>query len=206
MPRIQIDGHEYAPPGTPTAWRDLLAGLDRELDARGLLLTDVRFDGLDEPAFRNDPALDRPLDEFAVIEVASSTPVGLVNRCLDDVAASLPALAQAAREIGEQFRGFDIAGANGALVELAEGVSTLMSLVGTAGNLLGVDLNALVTPDGTVGARVQQLTGHVEALVAAQQQEDWLTVADVLEYDLAPALDGFGPALDAFEPAPTAKP
>ena len=23
MPRIQIDGHEYGPPGTPTAWRDL---------------------------------------------------------------------------------------------------------------------------------------------------------------------------------------
>ena len=205
MPRIQVDGREFpfAPP--QGAWRDLLVEIDRELDSRGLLVTDVRFDGLDEPAFRDEPVLARPLDEMATIEVAAATPHHLVSRCLDDAASSLPALAQAARDVGEQFRGFDISGANAALVEFAEGVSTLMGIVAASGSALGVELGTLACGPSTVGARVTELISHVDHVIAAQQQQDWLTVADGLEYDLAPFLDDFGPVLDAFErPSPAA--
>lgn len=199
MPRITIDGHVYQPAVPPAAWRDLLAELDRELDMRGLLVTDVRFDGLDEPGYRDESALGRQLDGIAVVEVASSTPRALVSRCLDDAAGSLPGLAQAGRDVGGQFRGFDISGANAALVEFAEGVSILMGIVAAAGGALQHDLATLECPGGTVGQRVDELTRYVDIVVNAQQQQDWLTVADALEYDLAPALDAFLPVLDAFE-------
>ena len=199
MPRVEIDGREYVPAAPRRSWGDLLDEVDRTLDGRGLIVTDVRFDGLDEPAFRDQRVTGRALDDLAVVEVGTSTPVLFVNRCLDDAAGSLPALARAARDVGEQFRGFDISGANATLADLADGISVLMGIVATAGDALGVDLQALGCEGGTVGTRVAVLTAHVNAVIAAQQQEDWLTVADVLQYDLGPALDAFVPVLDAFE-------
>ncbi len=199
MPRITVDGVEYCPAATPRSWGELLDEVDQVLDGRGLIVTDVRFDGLDEPAFRDGPAVERRLDGVAVVEVGTATPVHFVNRCLDDAAGSLPALAAAARDVGEQFRGFDISGANTALIDLAGGVGVLMGIVSTAGGALELDLQTLPCDGGTVGGRVAVLTAHIDAVINAQQQQDWLTVADVLQYDLAPALEAFVPVLDAFE-------
>lgn len=188
MPRILIDGTDYEGTPEPLTWGALLERLDAALAPRGVIVTDVRFDGIDEPAFRDRPALDRPLAELAVVEVTSGTPAALMDRCLAEALASLDPLAAAAAGVGEQFRGHDIAAACEGLVQLIDGMMSLVGILGAAGAMLGVDLQRLQCGDGPATARLVELATFLETLVSAQETQDWITVADVLQYDVEPAI------------------
>ncbi len=188
MPRILIDGTDYEATPEPLTWGALLERLDAALAPRGVIVTDVRFDGIDEPAFRDRPALDRPLAELAVVEVTSGTPAALMDRCLAEALASLDPLAAAAAGVGEQFRGHDIAAACDGLVQLIDGMGSLVGILGAAGATLGVDFQRLQCGDEPASARLVELATFLETLAGAQESEDWITVADVLQYDVEPAI------------------
>lgn len=188
MPRILLDGTDYDAGATPLTWGALLDRLDAALAARRAIVTDVRFDGIDEPAFRERPALDRPLADLAVVEVASGTPGALMDRCLAEALASLHPLAAAATMVGEQFRGHDIQTACEGLVQLVDGMASLVGILSAASATLGLDLQQLRCGEVPASARLVELASFLEALVSAQEAEDWITVADVLQYDVEPAL------------------
>lgn len=198
MPRILLDEQPVAIDPTPSTWGELLGVLDAEFEARSLIVTDVRFDGLDEPAFREPDALGRQLAEMATVEVASGTAASLMERCLAEAAASIAPLCEAAVSVGEQFRGFDVGDANRGLSELAESLNSLMGIVGAASLALKVDLRQVMSEDRPVSQLTQELTTYLETTLEAQQSQDWITVADVLQYDLEPALKRWAPVFTAF--------
>jgi hypothetical protein len=45
---------------------------------------------------------------------------------------------------------------------------------------------------------VSELGKHLEQLVLAQEQGDWITVADVLQYDIGPSLTRLAPVLESL--------
>ncbi len=164
MPRILLDGSELdLAAGTPT-WGAVLHDVDRRLAEAGRIVTDVRFDGLDEPAFREPGTLARPLRELAILEVLSGTPRGLMERCLEEAVAAISPLCAAALAVGEGFRSQKIAPANQALAELAEGLSSLIGVVGAAELAFQVDLQHLRGGGHSAAAVVGELGSHLEAL------------------------------------------
>lgn len=202
MPNILLDEEPLDPAKAGRTWGELLGWLDAALESRGLIVTDVRFDGVDEPAFRDPNALDVHLGDFATVEVTSGTAASLMDRCLAEAAASIDPLCGAVAAVGEQFRGFDVAQANASLVEIAESLSTLVGIVGAAGLALKVDLRHVMSEDRPVSAMVQEMSGFLEVMVEAQQSQDWISVADVLQYDIEPALRRWAPAFEAFSSLP----
>jgi hypothetical protein len=42
------------------------------------------------------------------------------------------------------------------------------------------------------------MTSHVDALIDAQRTGDWITVADIIEYDVGPALEQWPTLLEAL--------
>lgn len=194
MPRLLLNGAEHEL--QPITWGALLDELDRQLRGRGHIVTDVRFDGLDEPAFREPQVLEQSLGEVATVEVASGTPESLVQRCLEEAAASIEPLCLAATVIADGFRGFDVNRANAGLLELADGMSTLVAIAGAAG------LAAKGGPPGAaphpIGPLAVELTGHIDAMIQAQQMYDWIALADILQHDVEPALRRWAPALDSI--------
>lgn len=194
MPRILLNGASLE--AAVHTWGELLEALDAHVTAYGHIVTDVRFDGLDEPAFREPRVLDHPLEDVAVVEVASGTPEGLMRRCLEEAAVSIDPLCQAALAIGEGFRGRDVESANAGLAELADGMSTLIAIAGAA--------NLATGAPQTVGPLAGELTGLLEGLVSAQAAHDWIAVADILQYDVEPALRRWAPVFAAAGAAPPA--
>jgi hypothetical protein len=198
MPRIVIDGSELALAPSPPVWRDLLATIDGHLAATRRIVTDVRFDGLDDAAFRAPEALDRRLDDLSLVEVFSGTPASLMDRCLAEAIAAIPPLCRAATDIGEQYRGHDLHQANEGLSGLAEGLSSLVAIVSAAGLAFQVDLREMRSGDQAAAAVVTELGGFLEGLVGAQEGGDWITVADVLQYDVEPTLKRLAPFLESL--------
>jgi hypothetical protein len=187
MPTVLLNGSTYAIDSAPATWHDLLALLDRDLDREGRTVASVRFDGIDEPAFRAPDLLTRALTPADVIEVDVDTPRGLILRALDEASASVPEVAQAAVLLAGQYRGgAHLAQTNQELGTFAETLSHLMALVAAAGQVLQVNLREVDAADGPVADTITQLDAAVTAMLDAHANQDWITLADSLEYDLAP--------------------
>jgi hypothetical protein len=204
MPRLLLDGATLDL--TAETWGQALDAIDRHL-AEGHIVTDVRFDGLDEAAFREPGVIQQPLAEFAVVEVTTGTPDSLMQRCLSEAADSIEPLCRAAAAIGDDFRGFDITVANAGLAELADGMSTLIAIAGAASlaaQSTGDAPRVVAPPEHPIGPLAGELTGFIDALLEAQQAQDWITVADILQYDVEPALRRWAPVFQAVSAEPAA--
>jgi hypothetical protein len=172
----------------PQTWGDLLANLDDRAAGEGLLLTSARFDGVDEPSFREPEVTARRLSDVGRVDVETATPGAFLRRCLLESIEPLSRAADLAVTLGEQYRGRELASCHDGLTLLAGELRGLTALVGMLEGPLQLDLSAFM-PQGTTSAQqMEELGAALDAIVMAQESEDWLTVADVLEYDLEPAI------------------
>jgi hypothetical protein len=200
MLRVVLNGEEYATPSSPGTWSELLTSLDRDLEPRGLLVTAVRVDGIDLPAFRDASTLAHPLTGEAIVEVEASTPGALLDEGLREAARSVTALQTAATALATGYRQVDVSEANTHLATFADTLANLMALVATAGQALQVDLDVLRVDDMPASAVVRHLNNTIEALLESHAARDWVTLADVLEHDLAPLMPRLGAVIGALVP------
>ena len=196
MARVLVNDVEQSDSASVEAWGGLLEALDSRLTANGHIVTAVRFDGIDEPAFRDPAVVGRSLKEVAVVQVEAGTANDLVTRCVGEVLGALTSLRTDTIRVGEAFRRYDIAVANPALSNLATGLRTLLAIVQAIGLGLRLDLGEMAPSGNSPTEMVSELTGYIESIIAAQGAEDWLGVADVMEYDLEPSLQRWSAMLE----------
>jgi hypothetical protein len=117
----------------------------------------------------------------------------LVSQCLNDGADGVRDMVGEVVTLAEQFRGGAVTASNQGLARLAQDLGALIVLVQTLRQPV-----AEIGAAGTLPSEhdVESLASLLEALVAAQVTQDWLTVADVLEYDVEPALQAWLAQLD----------
>jgi hypothetical protein len=172
----------------PKTWGDLLNSLDEHAARSGAILSGARFDGVEEPSFRDPAAIARPLVGIARVDIETSLPTAFLRECLLEAIQPLQDTADAARRLGGIYRGHDLKPGHDGLKTLAADLSAVAVLADMLDGPLGIDTSLLSIDGMSVSQHLQHLGVTVDALVSAQEAEDWLTVADVLEYDLEPAI------------------
>jgi hypothetical protein len=172
---------------TRQTWGDLLVSLDEQVAGDGLLLTSARFDGVDEPSFRDPEVTARRLNQVRRLDVETATPAVFLRQCLRDAIGPLNQAAEATLSLSTRYRTFDLAGCHDGLTALAAELRGLTSLVAMLG-VLQIDLGSFSTDGVAAADQLERFGAALDAVVTAQESEDWLTVADVLEYDLEPAI------------------
>ena len=95
------------------------------------------------------------------------------------------------------FRGQGIQDAQGGLVELTTELRQFPTLVSTLTGPLAIDPERLRIRGRSLDEQIADLQSWLASIVEAHRQSDWLTVADVLELDLAPMLEAWAPQLRA---------
>jgi hypothetical protein len=205
MPRVVLNDEEQSLGKMPEHWGELLTGLDRDADGRGEVLTAVRFDGVDEPTFRQPSLIERGLRNVKVIEVETATPNRLLDEALAQGAAAAGTLSAAAGRIGSAFRSTDLKLANQQMVELCSGTRSMMTILATTAAARGVTLEEMECDGRALSPQLEEMGAQLVSIVEAQSSQDWLTVADILEYDFQPALLAWQPVFEALR-SPIAKP
>lgn len=179
----------------------ILQALEPALGERGHVVTAVRLDGVDEPAFGSSLVSDRLLSEGARVEIESGSPASLVIQCLDEALGALPSVQAGIADVSAAFRIGAISDGNRLLAEVAESLGNLVSLAATVSTAVGTTLDA-VEVEGTNGvALVVRLHEYADALGLAQKAGDWVKVADVLEFDVAPTVGIMAGLLEALRHA-----
>lgn len=188
MPRLTLNDVEQSCVNLPEFWGELLEGLEQRAGAQGEVVTAVRFDGVEDPTFRGPDSAGKGLRTLASIEVETATPRALVEDALTQGRSAADALAAAAGQTSETFRSGSVASANQHLSDLGEGIRTLLTVLGTASSALGVSLEEIEAGGRSVSTDLAQMVEQFEWMIQAQQSHDWMTLADILEYDVQPAL------------------
>ena len=183
--KLVVDGIDRIPGMPARTWGELLARLDDECAKRGVVISDVSFDGQVQEAFRTTPVVTRQIGQLR-IEVKTSTQTDLLLTAIDEAIGAAEPMCPVAAQLAAAFRAHDLARANqdlaifapnlGALVQLASNISTLAARLNERAQ------NSEVT---AVPAAIGK---HVDVLIEAQSSGDWITVADVLEYDITQSL------------------
>lgn len=188
MPQIYVNDVPQPLDAPPPTWGDLLATLDDQAAAQGFLLTTARFDGVDEPSFRDPQVTARRLTGVERVDVETATPAAFLRQCLLDSVRPLHEAADMTARLSAVYRQHDVSRGHDGLTALAMELRGLTTLVSMLGGPLQIDLSTYVSGGTTAAEQMDALGAALDALVAAQESEDWLTVADVLEYDLEPAI------------------
>jgi hypothetical protein len=180
-------------------WGDLLEELDLDCETDRRTVTEVRFDGVDQPSYRSLELARVPLSSISCLEVEMVDRTRLLRNTLGAAGNSLPVLAASACRAAASFRGNDLPGAHSQLTTLVEAVRTLTILTVASATAAGTELEYLPCGANT-GSDVLGSVGVVlDSLAQWQQGRDWVAVADGLEYDLAPALLQWGVVFDAMQ-------
>jgi len=188
MPRVLVNNEPQDVDERLKTWGELLAWVDGRVAAGGQLVTAARLDGVDEPSFREPAQAIRSLTEWAVVEVDVATPASLVNESLQEALDGLTSLRQYAVTVADRFRGTDIGLANRGLSELSQGLQTLVGLIEALSGAIGIGVNTFEWEGRPTAGLLAQLAEPLTPLADAQRASDWVTVADILEFDLEPAL------------------
>jgi hypothetical protein len=204
MPQVMLDAVPFSAGEGPETLGDLLAAVDERCGGQGRIVTAVRLEGDDEPAFREPQVVSRRLATIASVEISTGTAVALALGCLSEAGVALAALASASEDVARRLRAGEVGGSNRDLATIAQGIGTALTIAGAASLGLGIDLGAVGTPHGTLAAVADRASRHLEAVIAAQVAGDWAGVAGALECGLAPELRAWSDicgGLELGEPA-----
>jgi hypothetical protein len=183
-----INGVETPLESAYSCWGDLVAAIDRGLAAAEAVVTAVRMDGVEEPAFREPAVCARPLAEIERITVETGRPEDLARLCLTDAIEGLSSLRSLAGLSARDFQAGDVETGCQNLEQLSQGLVTVLQIVAAAGIALRAELDRVDDAGHTLGGLSSTTDDVISRLVTEQQNEDWVQVADILEFELDPLL------------------
>jgi hypothetical protein len=194
--KLLLNDKPYQHPISVKTWANWLDVLDADAPRTGRIVTAVRFDGVDEPAFRATSVLERTLSAFDTIQVDTAPPRDLVAQSLRRGAILAGSLAEAAIAAGRGFRGDDRHDAHAMLPQFVEGIRSIVVIADACTTALDVQCHMLTCEGIPLDEWMHEFGRRLAALLDAEATHDWLTVADSLEYELEPSLRGWGSLLE----------
>ncbi|WP_298271196.1 hypothetical protein [Geobacter sp.] len=112
----------------------------------------------------------------------------LIAKVLADGNVHAAEMQHHALETAAAFRAGSERKALGDYIELLGGFDPLVQTLDCVGRALGVDFNATAVGDTTLARFVEDLNALLSEAMKAQERKDWVLLADLIEYEIAPHL------------------
>jgi hypothetical protein len=182
--QLTINGGAVSTDSGLKNWGELLEVLEHGEGKDRRVVTAVRFGGVEEPSFRDAHAMARTIGEPTSVEVEACTVGDLIESSAAVVREELATVHDCTIATARAFRGTDLAGANHQLVSLLETYRTLTTLTDS---IVAARASA-GDPAPDADEASAQVNAAFELLIDAQERNDWMDVADVLEHEVTRAL------------------
>lgn len=176
--------------------RELLAAARDELAPTGRVVVEVRIDGetITGPALEDD----KPTAADSDIRVYTAEPSELVVGVLEDVRGQLAASQQMQQQAAELLQQDEPARAMDLVKQSIDGWLQAQQAVGQSAQLLQLDLDAIQVDDQSVLARMNELIASLIELKDAVVANDYVTLADALQYEWPEITERWDAALGAI--------
>ncbi len=208
MATLRVDSSLIPGVNAPITLDALLSAVEPVLGQSGRIVTALRINGVDEPAFRQPDVLGRSLLDIDEVDLDTTPVAVMASNALDDALHYLPELSSQACDVATALRSPHAGNQLAAVAGLADNLALLAALVHAAdlwARQAGLAATGWLEEDV---ATVDRVAASLETATAA---EDWVSAADALEYDLTRALGAWQASLAtgrtqvrALLPVPTA--
>ena len=129
---------------------------------------------------------DRPLSDITSLEINTDNPFDISLRVLSNMEDFMGHLINLIDESADKFRLADEAEANKQFISCVEGLQTFVGVVDKVKTLNKLDFNDITYESVPIAKRQAELLEVFNSLHNTQANKDWITVADLLEYELSP--------------------
>ena len=127
-----------------------------------------------------------PVSDIGLLEIDTICKEEVAWAFLDGGDRHLDLIIQSAGKVSALFRIADEAEANDHYAALLQSLRLFMRMIGEVREILSIDFAAVPFKDGSVDDRLNRLGDHyrAECFTDSQEEEDWIMLADLIEYEL----------------------
>ena len=196
MCQLEINGIQESFKPDFVTWQDLLTDLESARLEPEEVIASVKFDGEEVLQFREESVLAKGLQSMRQIRIEVIPIHQMALNATSDATRYLQTLELALADVAEALRNELIAQANVKLQEVFDGVKLFVTLV------RGIELSIEGMPAGEnseVETAFQAMKPTLENMIEAQTQQDWVLLADLLEYELLANLSSFEQIMAGFQ-------
>ena len=157
----------------------------------GNVITAVKLNGTGYSEKNPHGAADVPLKDIKTLEIDTMSAEEMARHFFNNGGKHLDLLIRGAEKISELFRIADETEANEHYVEYLENLRLFVQMIAQGKEALHLNLSAIPFQKATVEDEVQKLSNVMDQMLKVQENEDWVMLADLLEYELIPLLKGW---------------
>jgi hypothetical protein len=167
---------------------DLLQDLRQTRFGEKEFISAIAVNGEDVAEEKREGLENQPLGEITSLEINTDNPLDISLRVLTNMDEFLEHLAILINRCADKFRLEDETEANKHFVSCVEGLQTFVSVLDKVRSLNALDFNEVIFEGTPIAGSQEELLNIFNTLHDTQRNKDWVTVADLLEYELAPLI------------------
>jgi len=152
-------------------------------------LSEVRINGQPFEEAKLGTATALPRERIERLEVETLDARQVATHFLSAAGQYLSAIVASVERVAELLRVSDESEAMEHYLATLESLQLFMQVLQTTRDALGLDFEAMVAEGLSLEQRLARLAGLMQELLSAQEQEDWVLLADVMQYDLCEQLN-----------------
>ncbi len=193
--RLRIDGSDVSLDLSPgSTFGVVLAEAGRKVASEGRVVSRIVSDGREISTRFEREMADRQIGEIDTVDITTTTPEALFREALDGAVDLSLAIRRDAASILSSLRGGDLTEAGPRYAACIESLGTFFQLAGAVFNGIGTGVFPLAVPPGSEGELPSPplaTAGILQRLLEAQKGSDWKSVADILEREIVPNIEGW---------------
>ncbi len=135
-----------------------------------------------------DLALHVPIDDVIKLEIDTMAAEDMAWDFLFKSGEHLGQIIDTAYWVSELFRIADAKEANEEYAGFLESLQLFLKIINEANAILNFNPFLIPFREGTVEDKIQKLSGLMDQILRVQEEEDWVMLADLLEYELIPLI------------------
>jgi hypothetical protein len=196
---ISIDGRtDLVSADSGHSLRDIIKQLAGFLGSSNRAILTARADG--RPIFKaeNRELLNKNVENFSLLEVETVDIRSQAVNALHEVRNHLPGLTRALIEVTKNIQSGEILKGYKSLATCADVLNLIVHVLDEVRALLGIDLTRLRVDGASVSEQLEQVREVLRDAKKALDTNDIVTVADLMEYELAPRVSKWDNILDTL--------
>lgn len=162
------------------------------------LITGVRINGEDFSEDVPHASVEVDRETIETLEVATRSGEEIAIHFIDNGDQIIDMLLDSLPHIVEIFRLGDETEANEHYLAFLESLHLLISMFDQIGRILHLDYDQTMAGEVALNQRMEKLSQVMDELLKIQEENDWIYLADLLEYEMAQELAGLKEALPGF--------
>jgi hypothetical protein len=182
--KLLINGKEKTVSCTGESLGDLLLYIDKNDVARGSVVRSIQIDGKEFPP---DESATRQmsLSKIETLEIEISTLPEIINKNIENADAYLIRLIPGIEQSVELFRMGNEQEANKFFINIIDGIDWLSQVLDMILAAKGISSDTVFNGK-TIQDRRTSLVVFTQQMVDANKNQDWVLLADLLEYEILP--------------------